>query len=130
MQAVVNIVNKYTINICSERCISLVYVLNSCINIHCYSIFPLNFRGQTGVTAISQAKENSRKTKVFRDKNGTWVRNRCKAIQTCAPVKRMLLDQQLIESMYTLSLEIIVHIFSLNLSTTPKYLKPSYLSSL
>ena len=130
MQARTNITNKYTSTICLRRCIPPTNMLGFCINIHHYSIFPLNFRGQTGVTAISQAKENSRKTKVLRDKNGTWVRNRCKVIQTCAPVKRMLLDQQLIESMYTLSLKIIVHIFSLNLSTTPKYLKPSYLSSL
>ena len=63
-----NITNKYTVIICLRIRISLANMLNSCINIHHYSIFPLNFRGQTGVTAISQAKENSRKTKVLRDK--------------------------------------------------------------
>ena len=130
MQARMNITNKYTATICLRSRISPANILDFRINIHHYSIFPLNFRGQTGVTNHLSSKKNSRKTKVLRDKNGTWVRNRCKAIQTCAPVKRMLLDQRLIGSMYTLSLEIIVHIFSLNLSTTSKYLKPSYLSSL
>ena len=106
------------------------YIHHTCINIHRHSLSPQIFRGQSGVNIPPRAQKNSRKTTVLRDKLGTWVRNRCKAIQTCAPVKRMLLDQRLIGSMYTLSLKIIVHIFSLNLSTTPKYLKPSYLSSL
>ena len=70
MQMNMNIANKYTLRICLRRHIPPANILNSRINIHHYSIFPFNFRGQPGVTAISQAKENSRKTKVLRDKNG------------------------------------------------------------
>ena len=70
MQMGLNTVNKNTVIICLRSRISPANILDSCINIHHYSIFPFNFRGQTGVTAISQAKENSRKTKVLRDKNG------------------------------------------------------------
>ena len=67
MQVSMNIANKYTVNIYPRPCISPKYTLNFCIKIHHYSIFSLNFRGQTGVTNHLSSKKNSRKTKVLRD---------------------------------------------------------------